>query len=96
MIDLYFWTTPNGMKPLILLEETRLEHTVFPVNISRGEQFAEAFTRISPTRRSRPLSTVFPRMVRTPSRCSNRARSCSTWRRRPGDSLPNRQPGAPR
>ena len=51
MIDLYFWTTPNGMKPLILLEETRLEHTVYPVNISRGEQFAESFTRISPNQK---------------------------------------------
>ncbi len=51
MIDLYFWTTPNGMKPLILLEETGLEHTIHPVNISRGEQFAIAFTRISPNQK---------------------------------------------
>ncbi len=47
MIDFYFWTTPNGMKPLILLEEMGLEHTIRPVNISKGEQFTEAFTRIS-------------------------------------------------
>ena len=51
MIELYFWTTPNGMKPLILLEETGLEHVIHPVNISRGEQFAVAFTRISPNRK---------------------------------------------
>ncbi len=51
MIDLYFWTTPNGYKPLILLEETGLEHTIHPVNISRGEQFAIAFTRISPNQK---------------------------------------------
>ncbi len=51
MIELYFWTTPNGMKPLILLEETSLEHAIHPVNISRGEQFSETFTRISPNQK---------------------------------------------
>ena len=51
MIDLYFWTTPNGMKPLILLEETGLEHTIHPVNISRGGQFAQPFTQISPNQK---------------------------------------------
>ena len=51
MIDLYFWTTPNGMKPLILLEELGLEHTVRPVNLSKGEQFSQAFTRISPNQK---------------------------------------------
>jgi len=51
MIELYFWTTPNGMKPLILLEELGLEHTVRPVNISKGEQFSRAFTQISPNQK---------------------------------------------
>ena len=51
MIELYFWTTPNGMKPLILLEETGLAHDLRPVNISKGEQFTEAFTRISPNQK---------------------------------------------
>ncbi len=51
MIELYFWTTPNGMKPLILLEETGLPHTVRPVNISKGEHFSESFTRISPNQK---------------------------------------------
>ncbi len=51
MIDLYFWTTPNGMKPLILLEEIGLEHSVLPVNISKGEQFSETFSRISPNQK---------------------------------------------
>ena len=51
MIDLYFWTTPNGMKPLILLEETGLAHSIHPVNISRGEQFSESFTRLSPNQK---------------------------------------------
>ncbi len=47
MIELYFWTTPNGMKPLIFLEETGLEHDIRPVDISQGAQFSEAFTKIS-------------------------------------------------
>ncbi len=47
MIELYFWTTPNGMKPLIFLEETGLAHDIHAVNISKGAQFSEAFTRIS-------------------------------------------------
>lgn len=51
MIDLYFWTTPNGFKPLLMLEETGLEHRIVPVNISKGEQFAPAFLAISPNNR---------------------------------------------
>jgi GST-like protein len=48
MIDLYFWTTPNGYKPLIFLEEAALPYTIKPVNISKGDQFEKAFLRISP------------------------------------------------
>lgn len=51
MIDLYFWTTPNGMKPLIALEETDLDYTIRPVNISIGEHFAQSFKRISPNQK---------------------------------------------
>ncbi len=47
MIELYFWTTPNGMKSLIFLEETGLAHDIRPVDISQGAQFSEAFTKIS-------------------------------------------------
>ena len=48
MIDLYFWTTPNGYKPLLLLEEAAIPYQIYPVNISAGEQFEPVFTRISP------------------------------------------------
>lgn len=51
MIDLYFWTTPNGYKPLLFLEESRLPHRLKPVNISKGEQFHPAFLEISPNNR---------------------------------------------
>ena len=48
MIDLYYWTTPNGHKPLIFLEEAGLPYNIVPVNIGKGEQFAPEFLKISP------------------------------------------------
>jgi GSH-dependent disulfide-bond oxidoreductase len=51
MIDLYFWTTPNGYKPLMMLEETGLAHRLVPINISKGEQFAPAYLAIAPNNR---------------------------------------------
>lgn len=51
MIDLYYWTTPNGHKITMFLEETGLPYRIVPVNISKGEQFAPDFLRISPNNR---------------------------------------------
>ncbi len=51
MIELHSWPTPNGMKVSILLEEAGTEHTVHPVSIRKGEQFAPAFLAISPNNR---------------------------------------------
>ena len=51
MIELYFWTTPNGYKPLLFLEETGIDYQLRPVNISKGEQFEPAFLKISPNNR---------------------------------------------
>ncbi len=48
MIDVYTWPTPNGYKVSIMLEETGLPHTVHPININRGDQFAPDFLKISP------------------------------------------------
>lgn len=48
MIDLYYWTTPNGHKITMFLEESGLPYTLRPVNISAGEQFDPAFLAISP------------------------------------------------
>ena len=48
MIDVYYWTTPNGHKITMFLEEAGLEYRLKPVNISKGEQFDPAFLRISP------------------------------------------------
>ena len=51
MIDLYYWTTPNGHKITIFLEEAGLPCSIKPVNISKGEQFAPEFLAISPNNR---------------------------------------------
>ena len=48
MIDLYTWPTPNGQKVHILLEELEMPYEVHAVDIGTGEQFADAFLRISP------------------------------------------------
>lgn len=51
MIDLYYWTTPNGHKITLFLEETGLPYTLHPINIGKGEQFAEDFLKIAPNNR---------------------------------------------
>ncbi|MBI1238689.1 MAG: glutathione S-transferase family protein [Alphaproteobacteria bacterium] len=48
MIDLYTWTTPNGRKVSIMLEETGLPYTAHPINIGKQEQFAPEFLKLSP------------------------------------------------
>ena len=48
MIDFYTWTTPNGRKVAIMLEECGLAYTVHPVNISMNQQFEPNFLKISP------------------------------------------------
>ena len=51
MIDLYYWTTPNGHKITIFLEEAGLPYSIKPVDISKGEQFTPEFLKISPNNR---------------------------------------------
>ncbi|MBH3431057.1 glutathione binding-like protein [Pseudomonas alkylphenolica] len=51
MIDLYYWTTPNGHKITLFLEESGLPYTLHPINIGKGEQFAADFLRIAPNNR---------------------------------------------
>jgi len=51
MIDLYYWTTPNGHKITIFLEETALPYSIKPVNIGTGDQFKPEFLAISPNNR---------------------------------------------
>jgi GST-like protein len=51
MIDLHYWTTPNGHKVTILLEELGLPYRIVPVNIATGEQFSPGFLAIAPNNR---------------------------------------------
>ncbi|AZS79313.1 MULTISPECIES: glutathione binding-like protein [Achromobacter] len=51
MIDLYYWTTPNGHKITLFLEEAGLPYKIHPVNISRGDQFKPEFLAIAPNNR---------------------------------------------
>ncbi|KQV62051.1 MULTISPECIES: glutathione S-transferase N-terminal domain-containing protein [unclassified Caulobacter] len=48
MIDLYTWTTPNGRKASIMLEEVGLPYRVHPVDLSKDQQFEPNFLAISP------------------------------------------------
>ena len=51
MIDLYTWTTPNGRKVSIMLEEIGLEYTAHAIDIGKGEQFDPEFLKIAPNNR---------------------------------------------
>ena len=51
MIELFYWTTPNGHKITIFLEEAGLPYRITPVNISQGDQFKPDFLAISPNNR---------------------------------------------
>jgi glutathione S-transferase len=51
MIDLYTWSTPNGRKVSIMLEECALPYKVHPINIGKGEQHTPAFLAINPNNR---------------------------------------------
>ncbi len=48
MIELYTWSTPNGRKISIALEELGWDYTVYPVDITQGEQRNPAFIALSP------------------------------------------------
>ena len=48
MIDFYTWTTPNGRKVSILLEELGVDYEVHSINITQGDQNSPAFLKISP------------------------------------------------
>jgi GST-like protein len=51
MIDLYYWTTPNGHKITMFLEEAGLPYRIIPIDIGKGDQFRPDFLRISPNNR---------------------------------------------
>ena len=48
MIDLYTFTTPNGRKASIMLEEVELPYNVHKIDITKNEQFTPEFVAINP------------------------------------------------
>ena len=48
MIDLYTWTTPNGRKISIMLEELGLPYRVYAINIGKDDQFKPEYIKINP------------------------------------------------
>lgn len=51
MIDLHTWTTPNGRKVSIMLEELGVEYQTFAVDITKDQQFEPDFLELSPNNR---------------------------------------------
>ena len=49
MINFYTWSTPNGRKVSILLEELSIKYSIYPVNLNKGDQFSKEFEKISPS-----------------------------------------------
>jgi GST-like protein len=66
MIDLHYWTTPNGHKITIFLEEAGLRYRIVPVNISKGEQLKPEFLAISPNNRIPAIVDRAPKDGGTP------------------------------
>jgi GSH-dependent disulfide-bond oxidoreductase len=60
MIELYYWPTPNGHKVTMFLEETGLDYTIYPVDISAGDQFKPAFLAFSPNNRMPAIIDTAP------------------------------------
>ncbi|GAN80274.1 glutathione binding-like protein [Acidocella aminolytica] len=60
MIELYYWTTPNGHKVTIFLEETGLDYKIFPINISKGDQFNPDFLKFAPNNRIPAIRDLAP------------------------------------
>ena len=87
MIDLYYWTTPNGHKITIFLEETGLAYKIVPVNISKGDQFKPEFPRdLAQQSHSRDRGSWSRRRRRASRPCSSPERSCSISPKRPVSS----------
>tara|TARA_Y100000590_G_scaffold468613_1_gene652114 strand:+ start:8194 stop:8817 length:624 start_codon:yes stop_codon:yes gene_type:complete len=49
MIKLYSWSTPNGRKISILLEELKVKYKIIPININKKEQFNKEYLKIAPS-----------------------------------------------
>lgn len=59
-IELYYWSTPNGHKITIFLEEAEVDYQIYPVNIGKGDQFKPEFLKISPNNRMPAIIDTAP------------------------------------
>jgi len=88
MIDLYYWTTPNGHKITMFLEETGLEYKIFPINIGKGGPVQAGVPGDCANNRIPAMVDHEPKAGPGRSRSSNPARCCCTSPRRPANSCP--------
>ena len=51
MIDVYTWSTSNGRKVNIMVEELGIDYAMHPINIGKGDQFTPAYTAINPNQK---------------------------------------------
>ena len=59
-IQLHYWSTPNGHKITIFLEEAEVDYQIYPVNIAKGDQFKPEFLKISPNNRMPAIVDTAP------------------------------------
>lgn len=59
-IELYYWSTPNGHKITIFLEEAEVDYQIHPVNIGKGDQFKPEFLKISPNNKMPAIIDTAP------------------------------------
>jgi hypothetical protein len=88
MIDLHYWTTPNGHKITMFLEETGLPYNIVPVNRSRTTNSSPNFSKSRPTIRLRRSWIMIRSVEALQSAYSNSVRSCTTWPTRRASSCP--------
>src|SRR5476651_466186 len=86
MIDLHYWTTPNGHKITLFLEEAGLDYHITPVHIGKGEQFQPEFLRIAPNNRIPAIIDNTPADGGAPISIFESGATCCTWPTRPAAS----------
>ena len=92
MIDLYYWTTPNGHKITMFLEETGLKYKIFPINIGKGDQFKPEFLAIAPNNRIPAMVDHEPKGGRGQADLDLRIRRDAAVSRREDRTVPARRP----
>ena len=88
MIDLYYWTTPNGHKITLFLEEAGLPYTIHPVDLAEGTSSSRNFWRFRPIIAFRQSLTKTPATAAPRCRFSNRAPSSSISPKKTSKFLP--------